>query len=107
MKTCHKCKKEVNINKIIGRKNVCPFCQSDLRSCLNCRHHDPNSYNQCRESQAERTLEKKKTAAISATISVTRMSLAREVLIKAPKLFGINWMLCLKLNKHVKVQYIR
>jgi hypothetical protein len=58
MKTCHRCKKEVNVNKIIGRKDVCPFCRSDLRSCLNCRHHDLNVYNQCRESQADRVLEK-------------------------------------------------
>ena len=58
MKRCHKCKKEINIPKILGRKDICPLCQADLRCCLNCRHHDLNYYNQCREPQAERVLEK-------------------------------------------------
>ena len=58
MKTCHKCKKEIKVDKIIGRKEVCPFCQSDLRCCLNCLFYDFRSYNHCRESQADRVLDK-------------------------------------------------
>ncbi len=58
MKICYKCKNEVKIDKIIGRKDTCPFCQSDLRCCLNCRFYDPGSYNQCREPQADRVLDK-------------------------------------------------
>ena len=58
MKVCYKCKKEVKVDKIIGRKDVCPFCQSDLRCCLNCRFYDQRSYNQCREPQADRVLDK-------------------------------------------------
>lgn len=44
--------------KIIGRKERCPFCDNDLRCCLNCRFYDKQVYNQCRESQAERVLDK-------------------------------------------------
>ncbi len=58
MKKCYKCKNEVKVDKIVGRKDICPFCQSDLRCCLNCRHYDPGSYNQCREPQADRVLDK-------------------------------------------------
>ena len=58
MKICYKCTKEIRVDKIVGRKDVCPFCQADLRCCLNCRHYDHMLYNQCRESQAERVLDK-------------------------------------------------
>ncbi len=58
MKICHKCKKELIIDFTIGRKDACPFCASDLRCCLNCRHYDADVYNQCRETQADRVLDK-------------------------------------------------
>ncbi|MBN1548701.1 MAG: hypothetical protein JW902_18775 [Syntrophaceae bacterium] len=58
MKRCHQCLKEVAVQKVIGRKDTCPFCSAELRCCLNCRFYDPQVYNQCRESQAERVLEK-------------------------------------------------
>ena len=58
MKTCHACKKELNPPDPVGRKATCPFCGSDLRCCLNCTFHEPAAYNRCRESQAERVLEK-------------------------------------------------
>lgn len=43
---------------MIGRKDTCPCCDADLRCCLNCRFFDGRVYNQCRESQAERVLDK-------------------------------------------------
>lgn len=58
MKVCHHCRKEVVIPKVIGRKDACPFCDTDLRCCLNCLFYDARVYNQCRESQAERVLDK-------------------------------------------------
>ena len=42
----------------VGRREACPFCMSDLRCCLNCQFYDPGAYNQCRDSQAERVLDK-------------------------------------------------
>jgi len=41
-----------------GRNETCPKCNSDLHVCLNCKHYDLQSYNYCREEQAERVLEK-------------------------------------------------
>jgi hypothetical protein len=61
MYRCHQCGKELDIKKELGRKEACPFCRSDLRCCLNCTYHDPASYNACRESQAERVLEKERS----------------------------------------------
>ena len=58
MKRCHQCRKEVVVQKVIGRKDTCPFCGAELRCCVNCRFYDAQVYNQCRESQAERVLEK-------------------------------------------------
>jgi hypothetical protein len=46
------------VDKIVGRKDTCPYCLSELRCYLNCRHYNHNSYNQCRESQADRVMEK-------------------------------------------------
>lgn len=41
-----------------ARRDTCPSCDADLHTCLNCRHYDESAYNQCRESQAERVLDK-------------------------------------------------
>ncbi len=43
-----------------GRADLCPGCSKDARVCLNCRFHDPGSYNECRESVAERIVDKEK-----------------------------------------------
>lgn len=43
-----------------GRNETCPKCDSDVHVCLNCQHYDESSYNQCREPQAERVLDKEK-----------------------------------------------
>lgn len=58
MKICHHCGKEVDVKKELGRKETCSFCQANLRCCLNCTFYDSASYNACRETQAERVLEK-------------------------------------------------
>ena len=56
--TCHQCKKEIPLLGIVGRREECPFCRADLHCCKNCVHYDPQSYNECREPQADRVLEK-------------------------------------------------
>ncbi len=58
MKSCHACGKEIVPPDPVGRKAECPHCRAELRCCLNCVHHAPAAYNQCRESQADRVLEK-------------------------------------------------
>lgn len=58
MKSCYKCGKELGSEGVVGRRDTCPFCGSDLHVCRNCRFYDPGSYNDCREPQAERVVEK-------------------------------------------------
>jgi len=58
MPVCAQCKKDFHLTGSIGRGDTCPFCGADLRCCLNCRHYDTAAYNQCREPNAERVLEK-------------------------------------------------
>ena len=58
MKVCYQCGKDLNAVSPVGRRDVCPSCGSDVHVCLNCRFYDPGSYNDCREPQAERVVEK-------------------------------------------------
>ncbi len=41
-----------------GRGESCPDCDSDTRCCRNCEHHAPSVNNECRETQADRVVEK-------------------------------------------------
>ena len=42
----------------MGRTETCDGCDADLHVCRNCDFYDPAAYNECRESRAERVLEK-------------------------------------------------
>lgn len=57
---CYKCGSEQTLssNAFVGRKDECCSCRADLHCCLNCTHYDPAAYNQCREGQAERVVDK-------------------------------------------------
>ncbi len=58
MKRCHRCEKELIIEDRVGRAETCPSCGTDLKCCRNCAFYDAGSYNQCREPQADRVIEK-------------------------------------------------
>lgn len=45
----------------VGRREQCPSCSSDVRVCLNCKFYDVSCYNECKEPQGERVLEKNKS----------------------------------------------
>jgi hypothetical protein len=62
MKRCFSCKKILKrAENVVGRRECCPFCGADLHVCLNCLHYDPAACNQCRETQAERVLDKNRS----------------------------------------------
>jgi len=44
---------ELAAGERIGFRETCSGCDADLHVCLNCVHHDPAAYNQCRESSGE------------------------------------------------------
>lgn len=52
---CFSCQKEIPIapGEIVGRRDECPHCGADSHVCYNCNHYDKNSYNECKEPQAE------------------------------------------------------
>jgi rRNA maturation protein Nop10 len=53
MKTCHACKNELTVCRIVGRRDVCPRCGADLHCCLNCSFYERHASKQCREPVAE------------------------------------------------------
>ena len=61
MKRCHSCGKELQIERKVGRSETCPHCGAELHVCLNCLFFSPAEYNQCREPQAERVVEKSRS----------------------------------------------
>ncbi|MCB0334119.1 MAG: hypothetical protein KDD55_11505 [Bdellovibrionales bacterium] len=58
--SCHHCGTELTLSSrdTVGRREECPSCGSDLHVCLNCAHFDTTAYNECREPQAERVVDK-------------------------------------------------
>lgn len=59
---CFSCQKPLNViaGGFVGRRDTCPHCNSDMHVCYNCKFYDKASYNECREPQAERVVEKGK-----------------------------------------------
>jgi hypothetical protein len=58
MPNCHACGESLKVDGMVGRGDECPKCRGDLRCCKNCEYYDPNAYNECRETVAERVVEK-------------------------------------------------
>ena len=59
---CFNCQKKLDFEakQSISRQEECPYCYASLHSCKMCLFYDPDSYNECRETQANRILEKEK-----------------------------------------------
>jgi len=55
---CVGCGTDLGNPERIGRRDTCPQCHGDLRSCRQCRLYEPSSADACREPQAERVLDK-------------------------------------------------
>lgn len=57
---CHACQTQTELSpgRALGFRDECEGCGADLHVCLNCDHHDPQAYNGCRESSAERVLDR-------------------------------------------------
>lgn len=57
---CASLENEISTGAFVSRSAECPSCKGDLHCCMQCQNYDPNSYNECRETQAERVIDKKK-----------------------------------------------
>lgn len=58
---CYQCGKTIPLlSGTIHRSDDCPYCRVSLRCCKMCKFYDVHSYNECRETVAERIVEKEK-----------------------------------------------
>lgn len=59
---CYACHKELvlEVTAKISKNEECDYCYADLHVCRMCEFYEPTAYNECRESNAERILEKEK-----------------------------------------------
>ena len=57
---CWKCAREIEVKERIGFRDYCPGCDRALHACLNCEFYDTTYNNQCRETQAERVVDKER-----------------------------------------------
>ena len=54
MAGCGNCGKALEIiGNQVGRRDVCPHCDAELRACIHCRHYDLTAAKQCKEPLAE------------------------------------------------------
>ncbi|MCC6952677.1 MAG: hypothetical protein IT290_01025 [Deltaproteobacteria bacterium] len=59
---CYRCSRELHYDKInVGRRDTCDGCGFDVHVCKNCLHYDASVYNECREPQADRVVDKEKS----------------------------------------------
>lgn len=56
---CWQCGKEFPSDNV-SRADACPGCRGDTRVCRNCLFYDPLCYNACRETGADRVIDKEK-----------------------------------------------
>ncbi len=58
---CWKCSHDIDFDGIkVMRTDECEKCYTDLRVCKMCEHYDIHSYNECRETMANRIVNKEK-----------------------------------------------
>jgi len=58
MSTCYFCHNAVDVDDKIFRKDDCPHCGQDLHCCFQCRFYEKGRQNDCKESRAERVVDK-------------------------------------------------
>jgi hypothetical protein len=56
--SCFHCGRQIEIKERVGFRDTCRACDRPLHVCLNCEFYDPAYNNQCRETQAERVVDK-------------------------------------------------
>jgi len=60
MPACWSCGKEIELNQF-HRQDSCLSCGRDTHVCKNCDHYDRAYNNECRESSADRVVEKERS----------------------------------------------
>jgi len=55
---CFHCGREGERKERVGFRDRCPACDRPVHACLNCDFYDRSYNNECRETQAERVVDK-------------------------------------------------
>ena len=55
---CFHCGRLLETKERVGFRDRCPACDRPVHACLNCEFYDRAYNNQCRETQAERIVDK-------------------------------------------------
>jgi hypothetical protein len=60
--SCHSCHKDLGLEAgaKVGKSEECPSCYADVRCCKMCHFFDQSCYNECKEPNADRIIEKEK-----------------------------------------------
>ena len=58
--TCYRCNATLTIDGKVGRRDSCPKCGISIHSCKFCGFYEPKAYNECRETSADRVVDKEK-----------------------------------------------
>ena len=56
--TCFACGAKTAFEGTVRREATCESCRAYLHCCRNCRFYDTAAYNECRETMAERVVDK-------------------------------------------------
>ena len=57
---CWQCGQSISYTDPLSFRAECSQCSNDLHVCKNCLFYDENAYNECRETSAERIMDKEK-----------------------------------------------
>jgi len=57
---CFHCGRQIEVRERVGFRDSCPGCDRAQHACRNCEFYDPTYHNQCRETQAERVVDKER-----------------------------------------------
>ena len=56
--TCHACSTRHRFEDVVPRRAECELCGVALHACRNCTFFERSAYNECREPNAERVVDK-------------------------------------------------
>jgi hypothetical protein len=80
---CFHCGRQIEVLERVGFRDSCPGCDRALHACRNCGFYDPAYHNQCRETQAERVVDKERANFCEYFTPSTRLAEARGPSFKA------------------------
>ncbi len=57
---CFFCGRQIEVLERVGFRDTCPGCDRAVHVCRNCDFYDPAYNNQCRETMADRVVDKER-----------------------------------------------